>query len=147
MRLHIHVSIKGAPGDCHHPTYSVSSTTIGARSTVALRWLFWSYTKEPSSRTLPFSPPWTILRCRWWWDRPTSSPDTFPQWLPPWRRRASPVNMYCVSRDVSHNVSSPVNMYCLSRDVSHNVSIEGLVQDCSYSIALAMELLQSCTKT
>ena len=30
--------------------------------------------------------------------------------------------------------------------ISHNGEIDGLVQDCSNSIANALELLQSCTK-
>ena len=34
-------------------------------------------------------------------------------------------------------------MYCMWRFVAH---VDGLAQDCSNSIALAMELLQSCTK-
>ena len=35
---------------------------------------------------------------------------------------------------------------CISFALSHQYDIDGLVQDCSNSIANALELLQSCTK-
>ena len=52
-----------------------------------------------------------------------------------------------------HNLSGQwslrlVNRVSITSDVLHNfqVYVEGLVQDCSNSIANALELLQSCTE-
>ena len=37
-------------------------------------------------------------------------------------------------------------IFAMLRDVSSDLDIDGLVQECSNSIAKALELLQSCTK-
>ena len=89
----------------------------------------------------------------WWFETPSRSL---------WRQRnakkfndTQTVPDFCLHKHVNHKIhntneyliSSPVNMAAVRPLATHiSDNFYGLVQDCSNSSALAMELLQSCSK-